>query len=133
MEEYYSEKMRKKKKIEKKKSEIVAKYFNIWKVNPSYKDINTRASNIKAISLIFLITFFIICTYYLSGNLIFSLGIGVFTLICFIIAFRDNFYSLRSYVSQKSKEVSKLNPFEDLTFFFVNGDIETIYVSNKKD
>lgn len=133
MEEYYSEKLRKKKTIVKKKSEIVAKYFNIWKINPSYKDINARALNIKAISLIFLFTFIAFSTYYLSKNLILSLGVAIITLICFVIAFRDNFYSLRSFASQKFKQVSKLNPFEDLTFFFVKGDMETIYFSNKKD
>ena len=57
MEEYYSEiyskKMEKEKKIGKKKSEKISKYLDIWKINPSHKDINNRASYIRLISLSF--------------------------------------------------------------------------------
>ncbi|MFX1399554.1 MAG: hypothetical protein ACFFAS_21215, partial [Promethearchaeota archaeon] len=43
------------KKTKDKKSTKYLKYLNIWDTNPRYKDISTKISNMKGISLVILL------------------------------------------------------------------------------
>ena len=114
-------------------SESKLKYLDIWEINPSYKDINLKTSVIKILFLIIIFLFLSISTYLLTFNLYFSLGFSIITLLFFILAFSDNFFSFRNLWSFLLYRYISINPFKSLAFWKMRDDPATILIINKKD
>lgn len=135
----FSEKLKSGKRTSKKKSykennaDTLDNYLNIWQTNPSFKDINTSLSTIRAIFLIFLTLFFIISLFIIGFNLVSSVGAGIFILFLFIIIFHENFFSLKNFFSHLFHKFTKFNPFENLIFFFNKENPEILLFTNKTD
>jgi hypothetical protein len=107
-------------------------YLDIWDVNPSYRDINLKMSLIKILfSIIFLLL--AVSTYLLTFNLYFSLGLGIFTFLLFILAFSDNFYSFRDFWFKIFHRYIPITPFQKFAFWKLQDDPATIIIINKKD
>ena len=113
--------------------ETLDNYLNIWKINPNFKDINNGFLNIKFISFIALITFFIISTYIISLNLIVALIIGLLTTILFIVAFENKLSDFIKIYRHSKGWFRRFDPFENLTFFFSEENPNILFFTNKKD
>ncbi len=122
-----------------KSENIEKKYLDIWKINPSYKDIHSNIALVKAGFLLFLTLFFTISTFYFTHSLFSSIGIGILTIFFFIISFHDDFYSLENLTLFKSHKFVQIYPFRNLVFWYLNNkeqdneNFNTIYFTNKKD
>jgi len=114
-------------------NEMPENYLDIWKINPSYKDISLNSSLIKSFFLIFLILFLTFSTFIISLDKFIAFGIGIITLFLFLLAFHDSFFSLNKLLSFKTKRFVKVNPFEDLEFIYFNSDPKSLYFINKKE
>ena len=92
-------------------------YFNIWDVNPSYKDISRNFSLAKTIFLIILFFSFTISIYILTNQLFASIGLGIGIFILFILVFHDEIYILKNFFLFYLKNKVIYDPFEDLVFW----------------
>ena len=108
-------------------------YLNIWKNNPSYKDINSALVSIKTIFMIALLMFFSFSSYFLFLNLNISMGISLIVLFGFIIAFHDEFFFLKNLVSFNFRRFTVFNPFKELRFWRLKEDPFSIFLTNSKD
>ena len=113
--------------------ENINNYLDIWQTNPSFKDFNLNLANLRTISLISFAMSFVILTYLISLNLIISLSIGFFFLICFVIVFHDNFFGFKNFFFNHFRNVGSVEPFDDLEFYLMRDDSNTLYFTNKKD
>ncbi len=114
-------------------AEFSSDYLDIWDVNPSYKDINSRFSIIKGISLTIILFFLAISTYLLTTNLYISIGLTIFTLLFFIFAFSDNFFNLKNLYYYLFHKFISINPFENLSFCTIKEEPTFLLIFNKKD
>jgi hypothetical protein len=62
-------------------------YLDVWKVNPSYKDVSTRETVLKATSLVVIGLLFFTSVLYSTYNLVLSIGIAGIITISFIMMF----------------------------------------------
>ncbi|MFX1364510.1 MAG: hypothetical protein ACFFCE_19490 [Promethearchaeota archaeon] len=131
----FSKKNNNKKSFEKwgEQSEGKKDYLNLWRVNPSFRDINRVRSLTKALSLLVLTFIFIISVYKTTYNLITSLFSGIIFLIIFILIFNKEFFSLNLLFSRLFRRMRIFDPFEPYIFWFNNGDKHTLFVHNKND
>ena len=105
----------------------------IWKVNPSFKDINNKRTMLKTVVVVGLLVFIISFTYIFTSNLIISLVVGGIILMLFIITFHDQFFYLQSLFSYTFRKFSSFNPFEKVVFWQEKEDRTIIFISNRQD
>jgi len=108
-------------------------YLKIWKINPSFKDINNKISLIKTTSLLFLILLMIISTFILIQNLIISISTGIIFTLIFIFVFHEEFFMSRNFFSFLNKKLMKFNPFKNLVFWYNDNERSTLFITNRKD
>jgi len=103
-------------------------YLDVWKVNPSYKDVSTRETVLKATSLVVIVLLFFTSVLYSTYNLALSIGIVGIITISFIVAFHKNFFRLRHIFDSRSFE-----PFGDFVFWQVKYDKSVLFFTNHKE
>ena len=113
--------------------ETLENYLNIWQTNPSFKDINSILATLRALFLVGFTLFFIIGTLIMSSELVFSLIIGFVILVCFLLIFHDNFFSMEHCFSRMFSKFTLFDPFEDHLFFITKKDEDVLFIANKKD
>ena len=87
-------------------------YLDMWKVNPSYKDVDATETVLKATSLVVISLLFFTSVLYATYNIALSIGIAGIVTISFVIAFHKKIFSLRHAFDFRPFE-----PFGDLTFW----------------
>ena len=103
-------------------------YLNVWKVNPSYKDVSTSETVLKVTSLVVIGLLFFTSVLYLTYNLALSIGIAGIVTISFIMAFHKKFFSLRHVFDSRSFE-----PFGDFVFWQAKYDKSVLFFTNHKE
>ena len=127
-----SGKSTKRKRVE-EKSENNKKYFDIWDVHPSFKDINSKLSIVKTISLL-VFSFSVIFFSYLSNhNFILSIAIGLVLTIVLIIIFHDEFFLLRKTFPSLFSHKRLCNPFNQFVFWYDKMEQSILYCTNRND
>jgi len=87
-------------------------YLDMWKVNPSYKDVDATETVLKATSLVVISLLFFTSVLYATYNIALSIGIAGIVALSFVIAFHKKIFSLRHAFDFRPFE-----PFGDLTFW----------------
>ncbi|MBA7583628.1 hypothetical protein ES708_25575 [subsurface metagenome] len=105
-----------------------SRYLDVWKVNPSYKDVNTRETVLKATSLVVIGLLFFSSVLYTTYNLVLSIGIAVIVSISFVMAFHNNFFSLRHLFDFRS-----FKPLGDFIFWQTKYDKSVLFFTNYKE
>jgi len=103
-------------------------YLDVWKVNPSYKDVNSRETVLKATSLVVIGLLFFTSVLYATYNLALSIGIAGIVSISFVMAFQKSFFSLRHLFDSRSFE-----PFGDSIFWQTKYDKSVLFYTNRKE
>jgi hypothetical protein len=103
-------------------------YLDVWKVNPSYKDVNATETVLKATSLVVIALLFFISVLYATYNLALSIGIAGIVSISFVMAFYKKFFSLRHLFDFRS-----FNPFGDFIFWKAKYDKTVLFYTNRKE
>ena len=103
-------------------------YLKVWKVNPSYKDINKKESLLKVGSLAIVGFLFFACLLYSTFNFVLSITITAIVVISYILVFHKNIFSLKHLLEFKSFE-----PFQDLVFWQPKYDPTLLFFTNHKD
>jgi hypothetical protein len=103
-------------------------YLDVWKVNPSYKDVSTSETVLKATSLVVIGLLYFISVLYTTYNLALSIGIAGLVTISFIMAFHQKFFSLRHVFGSRSFE-----PFGDFVFWQTKYDKSVLFYTNHKE
>ena len=103
-------------------------YLKIWKVNPSYKDIDKRESLLKAGSLAIVGFLFFAFLLYSTFNFVLSITITAIVVLSFILVFHKNIFSLKHLFEFRSFE-----PFQDLVFWQPKYDTSLLFFTNHKD
>ncbi len=120
--------------MEKIKDKKVDKdYLDIWRTVPQLKDINTKFSSIRALSLILLVIFIMVITYIIGIDQFVALSIGILFLLFFIIAFYDQCYNFVYFISFMCRKTFTFNPFSLIIFWQRKGEQSTLFMSNKDD
>ncbi|MFX0155114.1 MAG: hypothetical protein ACFE9Q_11355 [Candidatus Hodarchaeota archaeon] len=130
-----SQRKNKLKKVEKTEEEDGQKnkYFDIWDVNPSFKDINNVLTIVKTIFLSVLTFSVILSSYIINHNPLISTVIGIFLLCIFIVVFHDQFFLLRNLFSFTFANKTIFNPFEHLVFWYDRNEYSTLYCTDRND
>ncbi len=103
-------------------------FLKIWKVNPSFKDIDRRETLLKVGSLILIGLVYFAFILYASVNLALSITfVGVF-MISYILIFHKNIFSLKHLFEFRSFE-----PFQELIFWQPKYDSTLLFFTNHKD
>ena len=105
-----------------------SRYLDVWKVNPSYKDVNTREIVLKATSLVVIGLLFFNSSLYMTYNLVLSIGIAVIVSISFVMAFHKKFFSLRHLFDFRS-----FKPLGDFIFWQTKYDKFVLFFTNYKE
>ena len=105
-----------------------SRYLDVWKVNPSYNDINTSETVLKATSLVVIGLLFFTSVLYTTYNLALSIGIAGIVIISFIMAFHKMFFSLRHIFDSRLFE-----PFGDFVFWQTKYDKSVLFFTNHKE
>ncbi len=129
----YPEYDKKQKKVAIKQEEENRDYLDIWKINPSFKDVHIKYSIGKTIFVITITLAIILSMYVMTHLLLFSVGVGIMFCVGFTIVFHDEFYFLRYFFRFLTRGKTMLNPFEDFAFWYTKEDLSTLYMSNRKD
>jgi hypothetical protein len=108
-------------------------YLDIWDINPSFRDIHSNFSLVKAISLLIIMFLIIVFSYFLSENVITSIVLGIIGTIMFIAVFHDELYFLRYLFAFIFHRKVAFNPFEDFIFWYEKEDPSTLFISNRKE
>jgi len=103
-------------------------YLNIWKINPSFKDINRKKRVLKLISLFIMGFGYFYALYLLSANLIISIGLSSIIIIIFILVFNNRIFYLSHFLSK-----GKFQPFSGFIFWKMMKDPLTLFYSHKND
>ena len=103
-------------------------YLDVWKVNPSYKDVCTRETILKATSLVVIGLLFFTSVLYSTYNLALSIGIAGIVTISFIMVFHKKFFRLRHIFNSHSFE-----PFGDFVFWQAKYDKSVLFFTNHKE
>ena len=105
----------------------------IWKINPSFKHINSAVTIARCVFVVALAIFFMVSAYLLTFDLPMAIGAGILISTMFIFVFRDQFYFLQSLSSLFFKKAKRVNPFRDLLFLLDGETSSALYICNKKD
>jgi hypothetical protein len=101
----------------------------IWEANPSYKDSNLSFAILRIVVLASLCLFYFCVVYITTLTFSLALGVGVFILVMFLLAFYDKVSSLFSTFQR----THPINPFKDIVFFMEDENASTIYLTHTKD
>ena len=105
-------------------------YLDIWRVNPSYRDINVRASNIKVTVSVILLLTISFSLYFLTKNIYLTVSL-LFPLFFFTYFFDQSKRFLNSVFNLFNKALY-INPFGDVEFFVIKDEPSTLFLINKK-
>lgn len=103
-------------------------FLKIWKVNPSYKDVDKRESLLKVGSLAIIGFLYFAFLLYATFNFGLSIIITVIVVISYILVFHKKIFSLKHLFEFKSFE-----PFQELVFWQPNYDTSLLFFTNHKD
>ena len=103
-------------------------YLDVWKVNPSYKDVNSRETVLKATSLVVIGLLFFASVLYATYNLALSIGIAGIVSISFVMAFHKNFFSLRYLF-----DFQQFDPLGSFVFWQTKYDKSVLFYTNRKE
>ena len=103
-------------------------YLDVWKVNPSYKDVSSSETVLKATSLVVIGLLFFTSVLYSTYNLALSIGIAGIVSISFVIIFHKKFFSLRHAFDFRS-----FDPLGDFVFWQTKNDKKTLFYTNHKE
>lgn len=110
-------------------SDTRSNLLDIWRVNPAYRDINFKYSQIRSafVLIISILTFYF--SYLISNNLYQAIGITVF----FIVGFAfEQLLSVYHNLSKAFHEKVQVDPFEDFKICKLVEDPKSILIVNKK-
>ncbi len=116
-----------------KKEEDAYNPLDIWRVNPSYKDISVSRSNVKVIFLMSLMLLLTISTYLLTTNRFITLIFAIFLVFLFFSSFYGEFYYLENGFNYLFRDFTEIAPFENFKFYMLKKDPATVLIINKKD
>lgn len=103
--------------------------LDIWRVNPAYRDINLKRSQIRAAFVIIISTLLFYLSYLSFNNLYLASGITVF----FIIGFAfEHLLGVYRIISEAIQEVVQVDPYENLRIVKLAEDPTSILIINKK-
>ncbi|MFX1288982.1 MAG: hypothetical protein ACFFFY_10555, partial [Promethearchaeota archaeon] len=103
-------------------------YLKIWKVNPSYKDIDKRETLLKVCSVAMIGFLYFTILLYLTFSFTLSISITAMVLLSYILVFHKKIFSLKHLFEFKSFE-----PFQELVFWQPKYDTSLIFFTNHKD
>ncbi len=103
-------------------------YLKIWKVNPSFKDIDKTETLLKAGSLTIIGFLYFSLLLFTTFNLVLSIGITTIVLTSYLLIFHRNIFSLKHLFEFRSFE-----PFQDLVFWQPKYDESLLFFTNHKD
>ena len=110
-------------------SDAQVNLLDIWRVNPAYRDIDLKYSQIRSVSVlvISILTFYF--SYLISNNLYQAIGITVF----FIVGFAfEQLLNMYHNISKAFHEIVQVDPFEDFKICKLVEDPKSILILNKK-
>jgi len=103
-------------------------YLKVWKVNPSYKDINKRETLLKTGSLAIVGFLYFAFVLYATFNFALSITVTAIVVISYILVFHKNIFGLKHLFDFRSFE-----PFKELIFWQPKYDASLLFFSNHKD
>jgi hypothetical protein len=103
-------------------------YLKVWKVNPSYKDIDKRETLLKVGSVAIIGFLYFALLLYSTFNLALSIGVTAIVVISYVLVFHKNIFSLKYLFDFKSFE-----PFQDLVFWQPKYNASLLFFTNHKD
>jgi hypothetical protein len=103
--------------------------LDIWRVNPSYRDINLKYSQIRSAFLIILSIFLFYLSYLTFNNLYLSIGITIFFILGFLF---EQLLGVYRNISKAFHEIVRVDPFEDFKICKLAEDPTSILIINKK-
>ncbi|MFX1448992.1 MAG: hypothetical protein ACFFCG_12830, partial [Promethearchaeota archaeon] len=103
-------------------------YLKIWKVNPSYKDIDKRETLLKVCSVAMIGFLYFTILLYVTFSFTLSISITAMVLLSYILVFHKKIFSLKHLFEFKSFE-----PFQELVFWQPKYDTSLIFFTNHKD
>jgi len=110
-------------------SDTRSNLLDIWRVNPAYRDIDLKYSQIRSVSVlvISILTFYF--SYLIFRNLYLAIGITVFFIVGFMF---EKLLSVYHNVSKAFYEAVQVEPFEDFDICKLVEDPASILIVNKK-
>ncbi len=110
-------------------SDTRSNLLDIWRVNPAYRDIDLKHSQIRSVFVlvISLLTFYF--SYLIFRNLYIAIGITVFFIVGFMF---EKLLSVYHNVSNAFYEAVQVEPFEDFKICKLVEDPASILIVNKK-
>jgi len=103
-------------------------YLKIWKVNPSYKDIDKRETLFKVGSLVIIGFLYFTFSLYATFNFALSITIMLIFLISYILIFHKKIFSIKHLF-----EIGSFEPFQELVFWQPKYDTSLLFFTNHKD
>ncbi|MBY8987936.1 MAG: hypothetical protein KGD61_05735, partial [Candidatus Lokiarchaeota archaeon] len=103
-------------------------YLKVWKVNPSYKDIDKRETLLKVGSLAIIGFLYFAFMLYSTFNLVLSITITAIVVISYVLVFHKNIFSLKHLF-----EFRLFDPFQELVFWQPKYDMSLLFFTNHKD
>lgn len=103
-------------------------YLKVWKVNPSYKDVDKRETLLKVGSLTIIGFLYFAFLLYATFNLALSTIVSAIVVIGYVLVFHKNIFNLKHLFEFKSFE-----PFQELVFWQSKYDTSLLFFTNHKD
>ncbi|MBN1801440.1 MAG: hypothetical protein JW891_08040 [Candidatus Lokiarchaeota archaeon] len=108
-------------------------FYNIWKTSPCFKDSNLRIIYIKSGLVIAVLALLSVYIWLEFNDLLLTLVLVSFSLILFLIAFKDEIFKLAFFSTFRLRSVTKLNPFKNFRFWQLKTRSDVVFYSNHKD
>ena len=103
--------------------------LDIWRVNPAYRDIDLKRSQLRSAFVLIISALLFYFSYLKFNNLYLTCGIIIF----FIVGFAfEQLLSLYRNVSKAFYEIVQVDPFEDFEICKLDEDPASILILNKK-
>ena len=103
-------------------------YLKIWKINPSYKDMDKGETILKVGSLAIIAFLYFAFLSYATFNFALSITISGMVVLSFILVFHRNVFSLKHLFKFRPFE-----PFQELVFWQPKYDTSLLFLTNHKD
>lgn len=103
-------------------------FLKIWKVNPSYKDIDRKETLLKTGSMVLLGFSYFSLILYATINFALSISLVVVLIITHIFIFHKSFFSLKHLF-----KFGSIEPFQELVFWQPEYDTSLLFFTNYKD
>jgi hypothetical protein len=107
------------------------KYLKIWKLNPSFRDINSRQSMTKLLWIVGLSGGSILSLFVITANISLSVAGGLGIGVVFIGVFHDHFSNLQGIFAFSTYQ--RFDPFEQMVFWCDDEDTSTLIISHRKE